>query len=573
MKISKKLLTVGFSVAMAVLCTGATEVKWEAENAVKTDLTTEGKFRPNNDKEKAVLSNGKWLNGDFKKGSFAEYSIEVPEDGKYSFYIRRFWIHGPIRWRFNEDKWTELKGRHNFNKKVMRKYVPVGWVKAGVVDLKKGKHTFRFELLKKIKIWNKAYGYDCFLLTDGDFKTSKQTIVTPPVVNKQQTMWDTKEFYLKPEVYACPDILKQQETAEIKGVLIEGVPYAGKKTKFFAWYGIPRTANKDNPVPAMVLIHGGGGTAFKSWVERWLKRGYAALAMSTNGNYPVKNSSTQKHKPWLSNPNDIPLSWGDFKNINKPVKDQWTYRAVATVLKSHSFLRSLPEIDKEKIGLTGISWGGYLALISSGVDKRYKFTAPVYGCGFYGEGSRWRDTLIQMGDKGKKWVKLWDAGRYTPYITIPMLFCTGTNDRFFPLSSWQKTVFSTKGTNTLCLKIRMPHSHPPIGDPPEITAYANHFLKGTASLPKIKKQGISNNIMWVEYDSVTPLSKAVICFTKSKSSVWKDKYWEKSAANIDLKNKRVQAEIPKGATVFYLNLIDKNNMIVSSVFVLSKSAP
>ena len=30
-------------------------------------------------------------------------------------------------------------------------------------------------------------------------------------------------------------------------------------------------------VPGMVLVHGGGGTAFASWVKRWNDRGYAAM--------------------------------------------------------------------------------------------------------------------------------------------------------------------------------------------------------------------------------------------------------------------------------------------------------
>ena len=44
----------------------------------------------------------------------------------------------------------------------------------------------------------------------------------------------------------------------------------------FASYGIPENANKDNPVPAIVLVHGGGGTASSSWVKTWVEKGYAA---------------------------------------------------------------------------------------------------------------------------------------------------------------------------------------------------------------------------------------------------------------------------------------------------------
>ena len=37
---------------------------------------------------------------------------------------------------------------------------------------------------------------------------------------------------------------------------------------------------------AMVLVHGGGGTAFDAWVRAWVKAGYAAIAMDTCGALP-----------------------------------------------------------------------------------------------------------------------------------------------------------------------------------------------------------------------------------------------------------------------------------------------
>ena len=39
---------------------------------------------------------------------------------------------------------------------------------------------------------------------------------------------------------------------------------------------------------AVVLVHGGGGTAFSEWVKLWAKRGYAAIAMDLAGCGPKR---------------------------------------------------------------------------------------------------------------------------------------------------------------------------------------------------------------------------------------------------------------------------------------------
>ena len=93
----------------------------------------------------------------------------------------------------------------------------------------------------------------------------------------------------------------------------------------------------------------------------------------------------------------VPPVGGGFHQIDQPIEDQWTYHAVAAVILANSLIRSFPQVDPNRIGVTGISWGGYLVCIVAGVDHRFKFAAPVYGCGFLGENSVWLDEFQKMG--------------------------------------------------------------------------------------------------------------------------------------------------------------------------------
>ena len=181
--------------------------------------------------------------------------------------------------------------------------------------------------------------------------------------------WDIKALSAAPRMFDAPE----HSEHDVKAVFYEGLPWKGKPTRVFAYYGIPKTDGKTK-VPAMVLVHGGGGSAYISWVRLWVSRGYAAIAMDTCGSISGRgNNNHQRHE------DGGPGGWGGFNQLDLPTEDQWTYHAVADVILAHSLIRSFPEVDADRIGLTGISWGGYLTCIVAGIDPRFAFAAPVYG--------------------------------------------------------------------------------------------------------------------------------------------------------------------------------------------------
>ena len=151
-----------------------------------------------------------------------------------------------------------------------------------------------------------------------------------------------------------------------------------------------------------MLVHGGGGKAFSAWAEHWANQGYVALAMDLSGNGPNGR---------LSDGGPDQSDQSKFRDFTlETATEMWTYHAVSAVLRGHSLLRSLPEVDQDRVGITGISWGGYLTCIVAGIDPRFKVAVPVYGCGFLGENSVWKDkSLAQMNPEARElWLKLFD---------------------------------------------------------------------------------------------------------------------------------------------------------------------
>lgn len=104
-------------------------------------------------------------------------------------------------------------------------------------------------------------------------------------------------------------------------------------------------------------------------------RGYAAISMDTDGY--LSNE--------FPNTNRVPRGWRGFTQTDQPVQDQWSYHAVADVILANSLIRSFPQVDPIKVGITETSRSGYLACIAAGLDHRFQFAEPVYGSVFLGD--------------------------------------------------------------------------------------------------------------------------------------------------------------------------------------------
>ncbi|MFA6293445.1 MAG: acetylxylan esterase [Victivallales bacterium] len=373
-------------------------------------------------------------------------------------------------------------------------------------------------------------------------------------------MWNAQELFKTPEMHEAP----MYKYPGMKPVFYDALPYKGKPTRVFAWYGIPENATKKKKVPGIVLVHGGGGTAFGDWIRLWNSRGYAAIAMDTCGGVPAWSERPHSQKIWPRHEYSGPAGWGNYADSELPANEQWMYHATAAVVLGHSLLRSFPEVNADKIGLTGISWGGVLTCVAAGIDKRFAFAVPVYGCGFLGDRSC--GLCNRLSDDGKflaKWLRLWDPSNYLKDASMPYLWVTGTNDTF-PLPSLKKSYLLTKGEKRLSVKVRMPHGHGGLGEnPSEIHDFANAVTAGKELPPFIDDIKIKNNAASASFKSSRRIVKAEFNFTRA-TGFWRDRTWNTVDAELDAGKSIVSAAVPYCTTSCYFNLYDADGRVYSS---------
>jgi dienelactone hydrolase len=363
-----------------------------------------------------------------------------------------------------------------------------------------------------------------------------------------------------------------------------GEKYQGHDTEVFAFYASPITlgdAKAGAKFPGVVLIHGGGGTAFAEWVHLWAKRGYAAIAMDLSGSRPpdpvfdpksgvvVGHQSDSKLRTRLPNGGPNHGHPEKFDSIGGDTSDDWPFHAAASVIRAHTLLRSFPEVDAEHTAVTGISWGGYTTCLVASLDNRFKAAVPVYGCGFLHEGeSVQKPSIDKLGDRKADWVREYDPGSLLPRCHVPILFVNGTNDVHYVLDSYMKSYNAVPGEKQMRIQINMPHGHPPGWAPQEIGLFIDSKCRAGKPLPVPGKPVIKGDQVVLTCASVTALKNAALNYTTDTGLRSKRK-WTSVPATIT-GSSITAPKPPAEANTWFITVTDERDAMVSTVVELVK---
>ena len=373
------------------------------------------------------------------------------------------------------------------------------------------------------------------------------------------------------------------DSSPIRSLSYENEKFEGRTTDVFAFYATPGTisgdTSKDKDLPAVVLIHGGGGTAFAQWAMLWAKRGYAAIAMDLGGQRPPApkfDPTTGDLVSGFSRPADrTRLERGGpaaghvqkFANVGGDPTDDWQHHSVPAVIRAHSLIRSFPEVDADRTAVTGISWGGYMTCIVASVDHRFKAAVPVYGCGFLYDGESVQRPAIDAltPEKRTEWIANYDPSAWLPKCQIPIFFVNGTNDIHYPLVSYSRSYGLVKSPKQIRIEVKMRHSHQAGWEPNEIGRFFDHHLLGAKPLPNLGKPAINDGLASVEFKSEVGLKAAQLHYTTDTNRL-AERNWSSIPATID--GATISAPVPKEATIWLFSATDSLDGMASTDVVI-----
>jgi dienelactone hydrolase len=344
-----------------------------------------------------------------------------------------------------------------------------------------------------------------------------------------------------------------------KAIYFDALPCKGKNTRSYAWLGLPKkTAGK---VPGVVLVHGGGGTAYKEWVQHWNRNGFAAISIAVEGQTDRKVSKEGQKKAWEKHQWAGPSRVGVFGDSNKELKNQWMYHAVSQTILANSLLRSLAEVEDEQVGLMGVSWGGIISSIVLGIDQRFAFTIPVYGCGYLNEADNHYKPALSNNNV---YLNGWDAGHRLSLATMPVLWLSWPGDKHFPMEILKKSYDQCGSENMVSLVPNMGHGHGPAWSRPESYAFAKSVLENGTIWCKRMESGVLKNQLFAKFKTDRELDSATLVHSTDDGYTGHRK-WSETSIRLRKKDGIWLADwpLPESTTGWYVN-VEADGLIVSS---------
>ncbi|WP_248961284.1 S9 family peptidase [Sphaerisporangium perillae] len=205
---------------------------------------------------------------------------------------------------------------------------------------------------------------------------------------------------------------------EVPGTLTEISAVADDGVEVRGWLALPPGASADNPAPLLLWIHGGPVGSWNDWMWRWncwimAEHGYAVLMPD-----PCMSSGYGQDM--------IQRGWGD-----------WGPRTHADLMAITDACVARPDIDAERTGAMGGSFGGYMANWIAGHTDRFRAIVTHASLWDLEQFSGTTDSAVywqrEFGPPGSARYEALSPHLWLDKISTPMLVIHGDKDYRVPI--------------------------------------------------------------------------------------------------------------------------------------------
>jgi len=346
-------------------------------------------------------------------------------------------------------------------------------------------------------------------------------------------------------------------------VIIEEVEYTAEiyNGKPVRVYGILAYPKGFVDLPGVYWSQSGMYAASEYWAKVWAGKGYFCMHITL--------------------PHDVYNSFTRF-TTERPKDGNLTHLAVAQ-MRGITYMTQRPEVDKDRIGIGGSSYGGFFASLIAGADPRVKCGMSFFTTGQHRMGTVFPQFLaLRTTDEVDIWSSTIDPAWRLRRKAVPFLWAVASNDSSVDLPASIQTYRDSIGDKRLAILPNWSHALPENVDNELIDWFDVYLMKirkpyNQPSAMEVKTVNGRLAASWT-WTGDNPVKKAVAVVAYGRARPWHDgwlfRYHYVLPAPIHDNSAWVEIPAPEPGIemLVYGNITDDRDVITSTAPVPVKTA-
>ncbi|HNQ89711.1 MAG TPA: acetylxylan esterase [Verrucomicrobiota bacterium] len=363
--------------------------------------------------------------------------------------------------------------------------------------------------------------------------------------------WDMSELRKPPSYSAVP---VNETTEAVVWEVTDG-------RRAFGYLSRP---SGSGPFPGLLCLSGFESDADPYWSEHYASRGYVALVTDNLGNGPDGQPLPESVLPVTTT--------NTFHRIAQGERECSVYQSVAAAARAISLLSGLIEVDPDRIGVMGLSWGGVLACTLAGIDDRVAGGVAIYGGAGVGIESSFTLHFNEMQPEDvRRWKGVFDPVHYLHQVRCPVLFVNSDGDSYFSMGTTRLSWAMARGPRALCIRPGLGHGAVYTWDwCQDAEVFLDAHLRGGAHYPCITQTAFGPSMVEAKIENVVGLPSVALywatnetrAFQDGQGAYWQSREWQGTVLNIT--NSSVRVALPSDAKAYYFVLQDGVRRAVAS---------
>ena len=362
------------------------------------------------------------------------------------------------------------------------------------------------------------------------------------------------------------DAKSLKEPEEKAGIVVEKVEFTSqifeeKPIRVMGYLAYPKGAKAR---PAVFFSMPGMAPANVYWPSVFAKKGYVGLAITL---------PTGKLPP-VPAVDDQVLSDGNLTNF-----------AIAQ-MRAITYLTQRPEVDRERIGIGGSSYGGFFATLIAGADPRVKAGMSFFAGGHHDLGTNLPQfTALGSLKKAQLWMKTIDPAWRLSRRKVPFLWGVAANDHWFHFPALVKTYEESIGDKRIGILPHWAHAfdenmdnqlldwfdtqlaRPEDNGSPRVRPPYNRAGELTVEAEVGKRAGLAGSWHWTGSNRIVKAELIVSYGVATPWYGWVYRYHHPIPARITGSSAWAEIPVPEVKTpiLLYGNIVDESGVLVSTL--------